>query len=101
MLAVYSEGNGGKTQGGRELAKERTEFPMIRLHSLTIKHFRGIREGKLEGLTDVNVLIGRNNCGKTTVIEAMMRLATAAGFQQDYLSRAVDFIWNRARQENL
>jgi len=68
---------------------------MIRLHSLTITHFRGIQEGKLEGLIDVNLLIGRNNSGKTTVIEAINRLATAAGLKRDCLDREVKTIWSR------
>lgn len=44
---------------------------MLRLDSVEIQRFRGIREGKLEGLADVNVLIGRNNSGKSTVLEAI------------------------------
>jgi hypothetical protein len=38
---------------------------------LDIHHFRGIREAHLEDLGRVNVLLGQNNCGKTTVLEAL------------------------------
>ena len=52
---------------------------MIRLQSLSISNFRGVREGKIDGFTDVNVLVGRNNSGKTTVVEAITRAAMAGG----------------------
>ena len=55
---------------------------MIRLESVVMKNFRGIREGQLHGLTDVNLLIGRNNSGKTTIVEAIMRALKAAPYGQ-------------------
>lgn len=70
---------------------------MIRLQSLSIKNFRGIREGQIEGLADVNVLVGRNNSGKTTAIEAITRVATTAGLQQDVFGQNVEQIWQQAR----
>lgn len=70
---------------------------MIRLQSLAIEHFRGIREGKIEGLTDVNVLVGRNNSGKTTVLEAIQRWATRSGFKEDILKRGVNEFWQSVR----
>ncbi|MBI4575076.1 MAG: AAA family ATPase [Planctomycetes bacterium] len=42
-----------------------------RLHSVAIANFRGIQSGSLAGLTDVNVLVGRNSTGKSTVLEAL------------------------------
>ena len=47
------------------------------LTGLTIHRFRGIRELELEGLAQVNVLLGRNNAGKSSVLEALY-LASAA-----------------------
>lgn len=70
---------------------------MFRLESLLIKNFRGIREGQIEGLADVSVLVGRNNSGKTTVIEAITRVATSGGLVQDLLGRNVDQFWQLAR----
>jgi len=47
------------------------------LTGLTIRRFRGIRELELEGLAQVNVLLGRNNAGKSSVLEALC-LASAS-----------------------
>ncbi len=70
---------------------------VIRLQSLTIKNFRGIRDAQIEGLTDVNVLVGRNNSGKTSAIEAISRLA-AAGSQRvaSHVDRFVAY-WEKVR----
>jgi len=45
------------------------------IESLILERFRGVRLGRIEDLTDVNILVGRNNCGKTTVAEAILRIA--------------------------
>jgi predicted ATP-dependent endonuclease of OLD family len=70
---------------------------MLHLSSVSISWFRGIREGKLEGLTDVNLLVGRNNCGKTTILEAITRIAIAGGFNADVLSRDINAVWEHNR----
>ncbi|MGH9802007.1 MAG: AAA family ATPase, partial [Blastocatellia bacterium] len=41
------------------------------LSSLTIKNFRGFRELKIEPLARVNLIAGKNNVGKTGVLEAL------------------------------
>jgi len=41
------------------------------LENLTIHQFRGLRELTLDGLGQINLLVGPNNCGKTTVLEAI------------------------------
>jgi len=41
------------------------------LDSLTIARFRGLRDLTLAGLGRVNLLVGRNNSGKTSVLEAL------------------------------
>lgn len=41
------------------------------IESIGLRDFRGIRLGKVEGLTSLNVLIGPNNSGKTALLEAM------------------------------
>ena len=56
------------------------------LKSLHIQRFRGIREGTIEGLTQVNLLVGRNNSGKSTVLETLLLLQAGLG-QQDLLAR--------------
>ena len=42
------------------------------IHSIEVKHFRGIKEGKLEGLTPLVVLVGPNGCGKSTILDALL-----------------------------
>lgn len=44
---------------------------MRHLETLTIHRFRGLRDLQLPDLGDVNVLVGSNNSGKTTVLEAI------------------------------
>lgn len=41
------------------------------LTKLTVERFRGLRDLALEGLGRVNLLVGRNNSGKTSVLEAI------------------------------
>jgi len=41
------------------------------LRELTIKNFRGISEGYIEGFGELNVFVGRNNSGKSSVLEAL------------------------------
>jgi ABC-type cobalamin/Fe3+-siderophores transport system ATPase subunit len=42
------------------------------IESIEIKNLRGIREGKLEGLTPLTILVGPNGCGKSTILEALL-----------------------------
>lgn len=43
--------------------------------SLFIKAFRGLREMHIEQCGDINILVGGNNSGKTTVLEALILLS--------------------------
>ena len=42
------------------------------ISSVEIKGFRGIREGKIDGLTPLVVLAGPNGCGKSSVLDALL-----------------------------
>lgn len=42
--------------------------------SVAIEHFRGIEQLELRDLSQLNLLVGRNNCGKSTVLEALFLL---------------------------
>jgi hypothetical protein len=46
------------------------------LHSVHIENFRALREFRMSGLGRVNLLVGTNNCGKTSVLEAIHILAS-------------------------
>jgi AAA15 family ATPase/GTPase len=41
------------------------------IKDIKIKGFRGIRQGELNNTTLVNLLFGKNNCGKSSVLEAL------------------------------
>jgi len=46
------------------------------LKSLDLIDYRGFHHYRLAGLSRVNLLVGRNNCGKTSVLEGAYLLAT-------------------------
>lgn len=46
------------------------------LRDLTIENFRSFEKYQLNGLARVNLLVGDNNCGKTSVLEAACLLAS-------------------------
>ena len=47
------------------------------LQSVHIRNFRGLKDLKVEGLGRINVFAGRNNSGKTALLEALSLLAGA------------------------
>jgi len=53
--------------------------------SVDVKGFRGIAEGLLKGLTRLNILVGRNNTGKSTILEALYLASSMA--HRDLLGR--------------
>ena len=48
---------------------------------LKISGFRGFREFQVDGLSRVNLFVGTNNAGKTSILEAaeMVAMGTATG----------------------
>ena len=56
------------------------------LTSLFIRNFRGIKEGKLDNIGEVNILLGPNNSGKSTILESIY-LASSALSTYDILGR--------------
>jgi recombinational DNA repair ATPase RecF len=44
---------------------------MFALDRLTIRKFRGLQDRTLDGLGRINLLVGPNNSGKTSVLEAI------------------------------
>ncbi len=49
-----------------------------RITSLAIDRFRSLRQFKIEGLGRVNLITGRNNTGKSSILEALQMLASDA-----------------------
>ena len=73
---------------------------MLKLQTITIERFRGIRSGTLDNFASVNLLIGRNNSGKTTVLEAICRAAASGTGSGDFLGRSVQQVWSSIRGQD-
>jgi len=50
----------------------------MKIATLAIERFRALRQLKIEGLGQVNLITGRNNTGKSSVLEALRILASSA-----------------------
>ncbi len=50
----------------------------MQIEKIEIEKFRGIREGMVDGLSPLSILVGPNNCGKSAVLEAIF-LSWAVG----------------------
>lgn len=53
---------------------------MIYLEEFKTKQFRGIKDLKISNLGNINIIVGDNNSGKTSVLEAMMLLRNTYEF---------------------
>ena len=42
------------------------------LKKLKLTNFRGIKDGQIENLGQINIFIGKNNSGKSTILESML-----------------------------
>ncbi|MFW2177287.1 MULTISPECIES: AAA family ATPase [unclassified Moraxella] len=60
----------------------------MHLDSLTIKNFRILEDVTIEKLGHVNLIVGKNNSGKSTVLEALALLAS--GFDLKTVQKLVD-----------
>src|SRR5438105_11859689 len=56
----------------QRLAREGEKRTMKHIDEFTIHAFRGLRDVKLEKLGQINLLVGDNNSGKTSVLEALL-----------------------------
>ncbi len=58
--------------------------------TLEVQNFKGIREMTLDGLGMVNVFVGDNNVGKTSVLQAIAVAKNTEGVPSDFISRYLD-----------
>lgn len=72
---------------------------MPKVLSIEVSRFRGIREGKVRDLADVNVVVGRNNSGKSTVAEAICLLAHFTDGSKDVFGRDRAAQWADQRNQ--
>lgn len=73
---------------------------MALLQSLQVNDFRGVASCMLNGFGDVNVVIGRNNTGKSSLLEAMTLSFAFSEPIPDVLGKAVQEVWSNARAEH-
>jgi len=67
-------------------------MPEYSLDDVTIDGFRGLKNLRLDGLGLINILVGPNNCGKTSVLEALSILCNASDpFEWLWMVRRRDF----------
>lgn len=67
-----------------------------KLERVTIKNFRSISKLELP-LRQINVLVGRNNTGKTTIIEALAILLSSFNNYQDFIGNNILNLVSRYR----
>lgn len=53
---------------------------MVFLKRFSVNQFRGIHELNVDGLGDINLIVGDNNSGKTSVLESIMLLRSTTSF---------------------
>ncbi|RLI82778.1 hypothetical protein DRP04_03195 [Archaeoglobales archaeon] len=62
---------------------------IVMIKSISVRNYRGIRSCELDDLKKANVFIGRNNSGKSSLLESLY-LASAAFCFREELSKKVD-----------
>ena len=53
--------------------------------SMEIKGYRGLSSLRLDGLTRINLLVGTNNSGKTSILECIGLLHAAGDHRMGYV----------------
>ena len=64
------------------------------IKEIKIENFRGIRKGGLKDLTEVNLLVGQNNSGKSTILDALI-LVKSPLKPIDRLGRSIENLQKR------
>lgn len=54
------------------------------INRISVDSFRGIKDLSVERLSQVNIILGDNNCGKTSLMEALQLLRSAQGIANIY-----------------
>jgi len=68
----------------------------MKFKDLTIKNFRGVRECEINDLTRINLFVGQNNSGKSSILEALFLLS---GYGAASLVMNIDYIRNLLHNE--
>jgi len=72
------------------------------INNIGIKQYRGIEECQLTDLKKVNIICGKNNSGKTTILEALnsekaSKLQVGVRFTEDEINRFIDYLITKNR----
>ena len=57
---------------------------MAFMNKIYVKEYRGLKELTIEDLKTINLVVGDNNCGKTSVLEAIQLLRTSGSLANVY-----------------
>lgn len=68
----------------------------MKFKKINIEGFRGIRKGEIDDLSMVNIFLGQNNCGKTSLLEAIFLLS---GYNNPNLVLNIDYFRNLVHTE--
>ena len=66
-------------------------------HNIEINRLRGIKHSKIEGLKQINLFFGKNNCGKSSLLDAFFLIS---GISNPKLPLNVNIIRNYRRLES-
>lgn len=66
------------------------------LQSLHIENFRGFQEFDLENLGRINLLVGENNSGKTSILEAILLFLSKMNFEilSNLMNYRGEYVWS-------
>jgi AAA15 family ATPase/GTPase len=70
------------------------------INKIDIEHYRGIKYASIEGFKQINLFFGKNNCGKTVLLESLF---LASGLSNPLLPIHVNFMrgYSKARLNDL
>jgi DNA replication and repair protein RecF len=61
----------------------------VRIQSLSISSFRNIKQANLSGFADLNIFVGQNGSGKTSILEALYFLAAGKSFRSQRIQNVI------------
>jgi AAA15 family ATPase/GTPase len=70
------------------------------IKTISISNFRAIRKGEINNLSKVNILIGKNNSGKSTVFDLLCFFKAPLNFMNDFSEPALQALLNRRVNRN-
>lgn len=72
------------------------------LKTIQIKNFRGFQSFKLQQLGRVNLLVGKNNSGKTSILEAIQLLCSRTNLEPlaEVMTNRGEYFWNDNQRIN-